>query len=350
VPHRVTLIPGDGIGPEVCAAARLVLDATGIELDWDVQEAGAATFEREGSALPPSVLESIRERGVALKGPTATGRDFRSANLSLREELDLYAGVRPVRGFAGVGGGRPALDLVIVRMNHEDLYAGIEYPAASDNAARLRSFVAETAGAALPTDAGVSLKPLSASGAERVARLAFDWAETHGRRRVTAVHKATVMRATDGAFLEAARAVAAEHPRIEFDDLLVDAFCAKLVRMPERFDVLLLPVLYGDIASDLAAALIGGLGLAPGANLGDRHAVFEAVHGTAPRHAGQGKVNPLALVLSGSMLLQRLGEAEAAERVERAVAEVLAEGRTLTYDLGGSAGTTEVAEAVAARL
>lgn len=353
--HRVTLIPGDGIGPEVTAAARRVLEATGVGFDWDVHELGAAAIERHGTPLPDPAIESIRERGVALKGPVSTpiASGFRSVNIALRDALDLYAGIRPCRSFAGIPTPFPEVEVVIVRMTGEDLYAGIEYEVGTDAAARLRSFVRETTGADVSDDAGVTLKPISRSGAARVARRALAYAREHSRRKVTVVHKATVMRFTDGLFLDAAREVAAsEYPDVALEDGLVDAICQRLVRRPEACDVLLAPMLYGDILSDLGAALVGGLGMAPGVNVGDNYAVFEAAHGSVPGQAGRNRANPMALVLSGAMLLRHLGEHRAAARVHDAVAAVVREGRTLTYDLRpfpddpGAAGTSEVADAV----
>ena len=354
--HRVTLIPGDGIGPEVCDAARRAIEATGVAIEWDLQEFGAEAYVREGPALLERVIASVRERGVALKGPTSTpsGGGFRSINIALRRELDLYAGVRPCRSLPGIPTPFPAVDIVVVRMNGEDLYAGIEYPRDDETASTLRELVATTRGVELADDSGVSLKPLSRTGSARVARLAFEYARANGRRTVTAVHKATVMRATDGLFLEACREVAAGYPDVEFDDRLVDNACAKLVMRPQECDVLVMPIMYGDIVSDVGAGLIGGLGVAPGANLGDDAAVFEAVHGSAPKHAGHDRANPLAMMLSGAMMLHHLGEDDAAERLEGAIGEVTREGNTLTYDLARdgrpAARTSEVAEAVVARL
>ena len=353
--HRVTLIPGDGIGPEVCEAARRAIDATGVAVEWDVQEFGADRYRQEGAALLERVIASVRERGVALKGPTSTpsGGGFRSINIALRRELDLYAGVRPCRALPGIDTPFPQTDVVVVRMNTEDLYAGIEYAHDEETAGTLREIVATTRGAKLAADTGVSLKPLSHAGSTRVARAAFEYARAYGRRRVTAVHKATVMRATDGLFLEACREVAADYPDVEFDDRLVDNACAKLVMRPQECDVLVMSMLYGDIVSDVAAGLVGGLGVAPGANLGDDAAVFEAVHGSAPRHAGQNRANPFALMLSGAMLLRHVGEADAASRLETAIADVTREGQTLTYDIARDAppaSTSAVADAVVARL
>jgi isocitrate dehydrogenase (NAD+) len=353
--HRVTLIPGDGIGPEVCDAARRAIEATGVAIEWDLQEFGADAYRSEGQALLEHVIASVRERGVALKGPTATpsGAGFRSINIALRRELDLYAGVRPCRALLGVPTPFPQTDVVVVRMNGEDLYAGIEYTRDEDTTATLRDLVAATRGVELTADTGISLKPLSHAGSARVARAAFAYARANGRRRVTAVHKATVMRATDGLFLEACREVAADYPELEFDDRLVDNACAKLVMRPQECDVLVMPIMYGDIVSDVCAGLVGGLGVAPGANLGDDAAVFEAVHGSAPRHAGHDRANPFALMLSGAMMLRHLGETDAAARLEEAIGDVTREGRTLTYDLARDAEparTSEVADAVVARL
>jgi isocitrate dehydrogenase (NAD+) len=353
--NRVTLIPGDGIGPEVCDAARRAVEATGVAIEWDVQEFGADAYRREGQALLERVIASVRERGVALKGPTSTpsGSSFRSINIALRRDLDLYAGVRPSRALPGVATPFPQTDVVVVRMNTEDLYAGIEYDRDDDTATTLRGIVTGTRGIDLPEDTGISLKPLSRTAAVRVARAAFEYARANGRRRVTAVHKATVMRATDGLFLEACAEVAAGYKDVEFDERLVDNACAKLVMRPQDCDVLVMPMLYGDIVSDVAAGMVGGLGVAPGANVGDEAAVFEAVHGSAPRHAGHNRANPFALMLSGAMLLQHLGEGKAASRLESAIADVTREGKTLTYDIARDAQpatTSEVAQAVVERL
>jgi isocitrate dehydrogenase (NAD+) len=359
VPHDVTLIPGDGIGPEVIEAARRVLEATGVQFEWDVQAAGTAALKREGTPLPASVVASIAERGLALKGPVATpsGAGFRSVNLELRDALGLYAGIRPCRTWTGAASPGGPIDVVVIRMTMEDLYAGIEFAAGAAATARLRKLVAEVTGKELPEDSGIALKPLSASRVRPVARLAIGFARQHGRRRLTAIHKATVMPETDGVFLRTARdIVEREAPDILFDDRLVDTACHDLVARPGAFDVLLTPVAYGDVLSDLCAALSGGLGLAPGANVGDDCAVFEAVPGTAPRHAGLNRANPLAMILSGAMLLRHAGEGDAADRIERAVARVLEDGSTLTYDLRkgrdhhGAAGTSDVADAVIAAL
>ena len=354
--HQVTLIPGDGIGPEVSEAARRALEATGVPFEWDLQAISAEAYAREGPPLLERAIASVRERGLALKGPTATPKGgFRSLNIALRNELDLYAGIRPAKHYPGVHTPYPGTDLVVVRMNLEDLYAGIEYAAGEDAAADLRRLVRETRGVELSPATGISLKPLSGPAAARTARRAFEYAREYGRRKVTAVHKATVMRHTDGVFLAAARDVASDYPDIEFDDRLVDSVCHQLVSQPGDCDVLLAPIMYGDILSDITAGLVGGLGMAPGANIGDDAAVFEAVHGSAPRRAGQNRVNPFALMLSGVMLLRHVGEEDAATRLEGAIAAVIAAGR-VTYDLKASrddptaASTTEVADAVIAEL
>jgi isocitrate dehydrogenase (NAD+) len=333
VTYRVTLIPGDGIGPELAAAARTVLEATGIGFDWDVQEAGEATIEREGTPLPDRVIESIRANGVAIKGPITTpvGSGFRSVNVGLRQALELYANVRPARSMKGVETRYENVDLIIVRENTEDLYAGIDHR--------------------VGPDAAESIKIITRAASQRIARYAFEYAVKNGRRKVTAVHKANIMKLSDGLFLESCQQVAAEYAgRVEFEDRIVDNMCMQLVQKPELYDVLVLPNLYGDIVSDLAAGLVGGLGVAPGANIGEKAAVFEPVHGSAPKYAGQNKANPTALILSGALMLRHLGELAAADAVESAVRGVVAEGTTVTYDLGGSAGTREFGEAVAARV
>jgi len=331
--HRVTLIPGDGIGPELAEATRRVLDATGITFEWEVQEAGEATIASEGTPLPERVLESIRRNRIALKGPITTpvGSGFRSVNVGLRQALNLYANLRPARSMAGVPSRYDDVDLVIVRENTEDLYAGIEHMVGKD--------------------AAESIKIITRAASERIARFAFEYAVANGRRKVTAVHKANIMKLSDGLFLEACTTVAADYAgRVEFEDRIVDNMCMQLVQKPELYDVLVLPNLYGDIVSDLAAGLVGGLGVAPGANIGEDGAVFEPVHGSAPKYAGQNKANPTALILSGALMLRHLGYAEVGQRVEQAVRDVIAEGRATTSDLGGSAGTSQFADAVIQRL
>src|SRR5215212_7088922 len=328
--HRVTLIPGDGIGPELAEATRRVLDATGIGFEWEVQDAGEALIAEHGTPLPESVLESIRRNKVALKGPITTpiGEGFRSVNVTLRQALNLYANLRPARSIKGLETRYEDVDLVIVRENTEDLYAGIEHR--------------------VGRDAAESIKIITREASERIARFAFDYAVANGRRKVTAVHKANIMKLSDGLFLESCRTVAAGYEgRVEFDDRIVDNMCMQLVQKPDLYDVLVLPNLYGDIVSDLAAGLVGGLGVAPGANIGETGAVFEAVHGSAPKYAGKDVANPTALILSAALMLRHLGEIAAGERVERAVREVIGEARSLPRDLGGTAGTQEFARAVA---
>jgi isocitrate dehydrogenase (NAD+) len=333
VSYTVTLIPGDGIGPELAEATTGVLEGTGIGFAWDVQHAGEATIASEGSPLPDRVIDSIRRNGVAIKGPITTpvGSGFRSVNVGLRQALELYANVRPARSMAGVESRYENVDLIIVRENTEDLYAGIEHR--------------------VGPDAAESIKIITRAASQRIARYAFEYALRNGRRKVTAVHKANIMKLSDGLFLESCQQVAAEYEgRVAFEDRIVDNMCMQLVQKPETYDVLVLPNLYGDIVSDLAAGLVGGLGVAPGANIGERAAVFEAVHGSAPKYAGQNKANPTALILSGALMLRHLGETDAANRVEAAVRAVIAEGEKTTYDLGGGTGTREFAGEVAARV
>jgi isocitrate dehydrogenase (NAD+) len=357
--HRVVLIPGDGTGPELTEATRRVLEATGTELEWDVREAGADVMERYGgNPLPPEVLEAIRETGVALKGPITTpvGGGFRSVNVALRKELDMYAQVRPCKSYPGVRSRFDDVDLIIVRENTEDLYAGIEYEEGTPEAAELIAWIEARGGKLRHNDAGISIKPISVTGTRRIFEFAFDYARRNGRRKVTAVHKANIMKFTDGLWLRVAREVAAENTDIEFDDRIVDNMCMQLVQRPEEYDVLVLPNLYGDVLSDLAAGMIGGLGVAPGANYGETVAVFEPTHGSAPKYAGQNKVNPIAQMLSGVLMLRHLDELGAANRLEQAIAAVIAEGESVTYDMKPSrddptaVGTSEVAEAVIEKL
>jgi isocitrate dehydrogenase (NAD+) len=350
VAHLVTLIPGDGIGPEVAEATRLVLEATGVELRWDVQDAGAEVMEREGTPLPDRVLESIRRSRTALKGPITTpvGTGFRSVNVALRQELDLFAAVRPSRWLPGVRTHHPPLDLVVIRENTEDLYAGIEFERGSGQAARLRDLLRELAGVQVREDAGVTVKPISVTGTRRIVQFAFDFARRNGRKRVTLGHKANIMRFSDGVFLATALEEAPAYPDVEFEPMEVDELAMWLAWEPETLDEILLPNLYGDIVSDLCAGLVGGLGLAPGANLGWEYAVFEPVHGSAPDIAGRGLADPVAMVLSGALMLRHLAEWAAAEAVEAAVSRVLADGAHVTRDLGGNASTGEMAKALAA--
>jgi isocitrate dehydrogenase (NAD+) len=332
VSYRVTLIPGDGTGPELATALETVIAASGVPIVWERHDAGAVAMERGGAPLPDEVVESVRSTKVAIKGPITTpvGSGFRSVNVALRVALDLYACLRPAKSLPGVPSRFTGIDLVVVRENTEDLYAGIEHQ--------------------LTPDVAESIKVITRRGSERIVRYAFEYARARGRRRVTAVHKANIMKLTDGLFLRVAREVAGAYPEIAFDDRIVDNLCQQLVMAPERFDVLVCPNLYGDIVSDLCAGLIGGPGVAPGANVGADAAVFEAVHGSGPDIAGRDIVNPTAFLLSGVLMLEHLGETAAAGRVHDAVAAVIAEGRRVTRDLGGTAGTQEFAQVVAARL
>jgi isocitrate dehydrogenase (NAD+) len=353
VAHDVTFIPGDGTGPELAEATRRVLEATGVAFDWDVQQAGLDAYEETGNPFPDETLASLRRTTVGIKGPTTTpvGSGFRSVNVLLRKELDLYACIRPCKAYAGVRTRFPETDVIVVRENTEDLYAGIEFEQGTPENAQLRAALAEL-GATVREDAGISIKPISIFGSERIVEAAFAYAAEHGRRKVTAVHKANIMKFSDGLFLEVARQVAERHPEIEFEDRIVDNLCNQLVSRPEEYDVLVLPNLYGDIVSDLAAGMIGGLGFAGGANIGTHAAVFEATHGSAPKYKGQNRVNPTALILSGVYMLEHLGERAAAARVEAALASVIAKGEKVTYDLKPhrddptAVGTSQFADAV----
>jgi isocitrate dehydrogenase (NAD+) len=359
VSHRVTLIPGDGTGPELTEATRRVLEATGVEFDWDVRQAGADVMESHGGKpLPEETLDSIRANGVAIKGPITTpvGTGFRSVNVALRHELRLFACLRPCKTYPGVRSRYEGVDIVIVRENTEDLYAGIEFDAGSEIAETVIGLLNSLQERKIGPATGLSIKPISAEASERIVRFAFDYAREHERRAVHCVTKANIMKHTDGLFLEVFRQVAKEYDDIEARENLVDAVCMGLVQRPEEFDVLVLPNLYGDIVSDLTAGLVGGLGVAPGANIGADAAVFEATHGSAPKYRGQNRVNPIAMILSGKLMLEYLGERDAAARLEEAVADVIAEGRSVTYDMKPTrddptaVGTSEVADAIIARL
>jgi isocitrate dehydrogenase (NAD+) len=359
VAHKVILIPGDGTGPELTEATRRVLEATGVDFEWDVREAGADVMDKHGgNPLPPDVLDAIRETGVALKGPITTpvGGGFRSVNVALRKELDLYAQVRPCKTYPGVRTRFDDVDLIIVRENTEDLYAGIEYEQGTPEVEELIQWIEAHGNKLRNRDAGISIKPLSITGTRNIVQFAFDYARRNGRRKVTAVHKANIMKFSDGLYLRVAREVAAENDDIEFDDRIVDNMCMQLVQRPEEYDVLVLPNLYGDVLSDLCAGMIGGLGLAPGANYGEDVAVFEPTHGSAPKYAGQNKVNPMAQMLSGMLMLRHLDEQDAADNLEQAIAEVIREGKSVTYDMKPrrddptAVGTSEVADALIEKL
>lgn len=333
--YKVTLIPGDGTGPELVEAARLVLESTGLSFEWDVKEAGAGVMDKYGTPLPEGVLESIRRNKVALKGPITTpvGTGFRSVNVALRQKLDLYANLRPARTIPGVPSRYEDVDLVVVRENTEGLYVGIEHQV-------------------IPNEAAEAIRIITRRASERIVRFAFEYARKNSRRKVTAVHKANILKLTDGLFLEAAREVAGDYPEIGYEEHIVDNMCMQLVQRPEEYDVLVMPNLYGDIISDLASGLVGGLGVAPGANIGEEIALFEPVHGSAPKYAGKNKVNPTAIILSGALMLRHLEEERAAAWVERAVSRVITEGRKVTYDLKPrrddptAVGTREMAEAI----
>src|SRR5215217_2217929 len=335
--HQVTLIPGDGVGPELAEATRMCLDATGVKFDWDVQHAGVDIMETAGTPVPDSVLESCRRTGVALKAPITTpvGTGFRSVNVYLRQALDLYACVRPCKQYEGVRTffSDTKVDIVIVRENTEDLYLGCEFEQGKPETAELIADVKRLNGKTIRPDSGISIKPISVTGTRRIVKYAFDYARKYGRKKVTSVHKANVLKYSDGLFLEVSREVAKGYPDIEFEDRIVDNMCMQLVQKPELYDVLVLPNLYGDILSDLCAGLVGGLGVAPGANIGEMGAVFEPIHGSAPKYAGQNKVNPTAAMLSGVMMLRHLQERAAAGRRDGAIARVIAAGRRVTYDL-----------------
>ena len=354
--YNVTLIPGDGIGPEVTEVTKRVLEATGIAFQWDVAEAGADIIDKYGTPLPDSVLESVRKNKVALKGPITTpvGSGFRSVNVALRKALDLYACVRPCKTYPGVLSPYKDVDLVVIRENTEDLYAGIEFERGTPEAVELIKLTARAKRGIVSEDSGISLKVISETGSRRIVRFAFEYARAYGRKKVTAISKANILKFSDGLFLKVAREVAQEFQGIEFEDRLVDNMTMQLVKNPRQFDVIVAPNLYGDILSDLCAGLVGGLGVAPGANVGDEIAVFEPTHGSAPKYAGQDKVNPMALMLSGVMMLRYLDEKSAADRLEKAIADIIAEGESVTYDMrpdGASAvGTSQVADAVIEKL
>jgi isocitrate dehydrogenase (NAD+) len=361
VGHRVTFIPGDGTGPEIAEATKRVLDATGVDFEWDVQEAGVDIMETAGTPLPDSVIESIKANKVAIKGPITTpvGHGFRSVNVALRKALDLYACVRPCKSYEGVRSKYDDIDIVIVRENTEDLYAGIEFEKDTPEVASLIEKIVEldpSAAGTIREHSGISIKPISVEGSRRVIKYAFDYAVENDRKKVTAVHKANIMKFTDGLWLAVAMEVAKDYPGIEFEERIVDNMCMQLVQKPELYDVIVLPNLYGDILSDLGAGLVGGLGVAPGANIGADAALFEPTHGSAPKYAGQNKVNPLAMMLSGVMMLRHLKEVDAADRMETAIAELIREGKSVTYDMKDdrndptAVGTSGVADALVEKL
>jgi len=357
--YKVTLIPGDGIGPEVADAARRCIDATGVEIDWELAYAGSDALEKTGELLPKSTLDSVRKNKVALKGPIITpiGEGFRSVNVAIRHALDLYACLRPAKTYPGVRSLYKDIDLVIVRENSEDLYAGIEFEEGKDETKTLIKEIEKYSTKKIQPDSGISIKPISKTGSERIVRFAFEYALKCNRKKVTIVHKANIMKFTDGLFLKTGREIAKEYAgKVEFSESIVDNMCMQLVQKPQNYDVLVLPNLYGDIISDLCAGLIGGLGIAPGANIGKDMAVFEAVHGSAPKYKGLNKVNPTAMILSGVLMLEYLKEDKAARKLENAVKEVIASGRSVTYDFKSDpkdpniVGTKEMADAIIKKL
>lgn len=357
--HKITLIPGDGIGPEVSLAAKRCIEATGVKIQWEEAIAGQVAYEKTGDLLPQSTIDSIRKNKVALKGPiiTPVGYGFRSVNVAIRHALDLYACVRPAKTYAGVRSNYKDIDLVIVRENSEDLYAGIEFEEGKPETKDLITKIEDATKKKIRPDSGISIKPISRFATERIVKFAFEYAVKNGRKKVTAVHKANIMKFTDGLFLNVAREVAKKYEgKVAFEDAIVDNMSMQLVQKPRNFDVLVLPNLYGDILSDLCAGLVGGLGIAPGANIGESGAVFEAVHGSAPKYKGMNKVNPTAMILSGVLMLRYIKEENAAQRLEEAVKLVIAQGKSVTYDLKpdpkdpSAVGTSEMADAIISEL
>jgi len=352
--HIITLIPGDGTGPEISEATVKVVEATGVDIEWDINNAGAEVYEKEGTVLPENVLKSLRKNKVGIKGPITTpvGKGFRSVNVAMRKIFNLYACIRPCKSYPGVKSRYSNLDLVIVRENTEDLYAGIEFELNKPETLELIDFIKEKKDISIKKDSGISIKPISVSGSEKIIRYAFEYAKKNGRKKVTGVHKANIMKYSDGLYLEAFRRIAAQYPEIESEDRIVDNMCMQLVQKPEIYDVLVLPNLYGDIISDLAAGLVGGLGVAPGANIGDEIALFEATHGSAPKYKGLNKINPTAMMLSAVLMLKHINEGKAADILEKAIAAVISEGKYVTYDLKlnrddpSAASTSEMTEAI----
>ncbi|MFC1963167.1 isocitrate/isopropylmalate dehydrogenase family protein [Chloroflexota bacterium] len=356
--YDITLLPGDGIGPEITEATKRVLEATGITFNWDVQEVGEIAYEKCGNPMPKQVLQSIRKNKVALKGPVTTpvGKGFRSVNVALRQELNLYACLRPCKSRPGVRSRYDDVDILTVRENTEDLYAGIEFEKGTPGALQLIEFIAENGQKRIIADSGISIKPISETATRKIVSFAFDQARANSRRKVSCIHKANIMKFSDGLFLSVALEVAKGYPDIEFEDVIVDNLCMQLVRNPERYDVIVMPNLYGDIVSELCSGLVGGVGVMPSANIGDDMAVFEAAHGSAPKYAGMNKVNPMAMMLAATMMLNYIGEKSSSELVESALTQVVAEGKVVTYDLKSDANdltastTLEFADAVSKRV
>jgi len=351
---NATLITGDGIGPEIAEAARRCIDATGAEIKWEVAEAGVEVMQVAGTPLPEATIESVKKNGIVLKAPITTpvGTGYRSLNVYLRQTFDLYACLRPCKSYKGVRSRYSDINLVVIRENTEDLYAGIEFEKAKDDTAEIIGWINKHSTRKITEDSGISIKPISVRATERIVRFAFEYARKMGREKVTSVHKANIMKYSDGLWLEVSREVAKHYTDIEFEDRIVDNMCMQLIQKPELYDVIVLPNLYGDIISDLCAGLVGGLGVAPGANIGDKAAIFEATHGSAPKYKGQNKVNPTALILSGVMMLRHIGKIAEADKLERAAASVIAEGKNVTYDMKPdrndptAVGTSQMADAI----
>jgi len=358
MPYTITLLPGDGVGPEITEAAVRTVEATGVAITWDIRQIGEAALKKYGTPLPKEVLQSIRKNRVALKGPVTTpvGTGFRSVNVALRQSLDLYACLRPCKSYPGIKSRYENIDIVVVRENTEDLYAGIEFKKGARDTKELIAFIDNKLKKKISPTSGISIKPISERASRRIVTFAFEYARAHGRKKVTCGHKANIMKFTDGLFLSTAQKVARSYPDIRFEDAIVDNLCMQLVTKPERYDIIVLPNLYGDIVSELCAGLVGGVGVVPGANIGDKIAVFEPVHGSAPKYAGRNKVNPMAMMLSAAMMLRHIGEEKPAQRLESAIALTISEGKTVTYDLKADpsdpsiATTSAVADAVIKKL
>ncbi|MGM0366109.1 MAG: isocitrate/isopropylmalate dehydrogenase family protein [Actinomycetota bacterium] len=356
--HGITLIPGDGIGPEITEATVKVIEATGVEIQWDEVNAGAEVYQKEGTVLPQRVIDSLKRNKVGIKGPITTpvGTGFRSVNVAMRKLFNLYACVRPCKSYEGVRSRYHDVDLVVVRENTEDLYAGIEFEKGKQETVELIEFIKEKKEARIRKDSGISIKPISVTGTRNIARFAFEYARKNNRKKVTGIHKANIMKYSDGLFLDVFREVASQYPDIESEDRIVDNMCMQLVQKPELYDVMVLPNLYGDIISDLAAGLVGGLGVAPGGNIGDEIALFEPTHGSAPKYKGQDKVNPTAMMLSGVLMLKHIGEQDCANLLETAIASNISEGKYVTYDFKqdrndpSAVGTKEYAEAIVEKI
>ena len=358
MPYTITLIPGDGVGPEITEATTRAIEATGVAIKWDVHQIGEAALQRYGTPLPKDVLRSIRKNKVALKGPVTTpvGKGFRSVNVALRQELNLYAGLRPCKTYPGIKSRYQNVNIVVVRENTEDLYAGIEFKKGGRDTKELIEFIDDKLQKRISPNSGISIKPISERATQRIVTFAFEYTRAHGRKKVTCGHKANIMKFTDGLFLSTAQKVARSYPDIRFEDVIVDNLCMQLVTKPERYDIIVLPNLYGDIVSELCAGLVGGIGVVPSANIGDKVAVFEPAHGSAPKYAGRNKVNPMAMMLSAAMMLRHIGEGKPAQRLESAITQTISEGKTVTYDLKADpndpsiATTSAVADAVIIKL